>query len=81
MPGSRLTWTPKADATGLAPEKSAETLCQHLHWLAEGLVFLISILVLILTLTWPISVVEFQSGGLGRIQREDRRAFFARRSE
>ena len=77
MPGSRLTWTPKADATGLAPEKSAETLCQHLHWLAEGLVFSI----LILTLTWPISVVEFQSGGLGRIQREDRRAFFARRSE
>ena len=38
-PGSRLTWTPKADATGLAPEKSAETLCEQLHWLAEGLRF------------------------------------------
>jgi hypothetical protein len=70
MPGSRLTWTPKADATGLAPEKSAETLCKQL---AEGLVFLVLIL--------PISVVKFRSGGLGRIQREERRAFFARRSE
>ena len=72
-------WIPKAEATGLAPEKSAETLCWRPIPLAEGVAFWPLTLNWILTLC--ISLVEFQSGGLGSIKRDDRRAYLARRSE
>ncbi len=69
--GSRLMWIPKADATGLAPEKSAETLCwRPSRW--QG----------VLHFGFDFDLAHFFGGVSERrpweIQRDDRRAPFAR---
>src|SRR5438132_13457868 len=59
---------PKADATGLAPEKSATRTLRHFI-VPEGSLFVIRLGV------FPISLVESPSGGLGHKTRR-----FARRA-